>query len=51
MVDAVFRTLLANGNEPMTPLDISDVTNRPAETILRTIAGPQVYKGVRPVQR
>jgi len=50
MVDAVFRTLLANGNNPMTPLDISDQLGRPADTILRTLAGPQVYKGIRPRQ-
>jgi hypothetical protein len=49
MVDAVFRTLLVNSNLPMTPVELSQVINRPAETILRTLAGPQVYKGMRPV--
>ena len=51
LVDAVFRTLLANRNQPMTPNELSEEIDRPAETILRTIATPQVYKGLRPVQR
>lgn len=50
MVDAVFRTLLANGNNPMTPEELSVQIDRPAEVILRTLAGPQVYKGIRPRQ-
>ena len=48
VVDAVFGTLLANGNAPMTPEELSVRVGRPAETILRTLAGPQVYKGIRP---
>jgi hypothetical protein len=48
MVDAVFRILLANGNAPLTPAELSNRLSRPAETILRTLAGPQVYKGIRP---
>ena len=50
MVDAVFRTLLANGNAPMTPGELSARLGRPAEMILRTLSGPQVYKGIRPCQ-
>ena len=50
MVDAVFRTLLANGNAPMTPSELSAKLGRPAEMILRTLSGPQVYKGIRPCQ-
>lgn len=49
MVDAVFRTLLANGNTPLTPIELAEATNRPAEKILLTLAGPTVYKGLRPV--
>jgi hypothetical protein len=48
MVEAVFRLLLANGNTPMTPEELAARLNRPAETILKTIAGPRVYKGLRP---
>lgn len=51
MVDGVFRELLANGNQPLTPVELSEKISRPAETILRTLAGPQVYKGIRPTQR
>ncbi len=49
MVEAVFRLFLANGNHPMSALDLSKRLNRPAETILRTLAGPRVYRGIRPV--
>ena len=49
LVDAVFRSLMANGNTPMTPTDLSKAINRPADTILKTLAGAQIYKGLRPV--
>lgn len=49
MVDAVFHILLANGNRPMTPNELSVVLNRPAQTILRTLGGKVVYKGLRPI--
>jgi hypothetical protein len=48
LVDSVFRTLLAHGNEPMTPVQLGQVINRPPDTILRTLGGMQVYKGMRP---
>ena len=50
VVDAVFRLLLANGNNPLTPNQLGEATGRPAETILRTLAGATVYKGIRPLQ-
>jgi hypothetical protein len=49
LVDSVFRVLLAQGNEPMTPIQLGEAINRPPETILRTFSGMQVYKGVRPM--
>lgn len=49
LVDGVFRTLLAHANEPKTPKELSDILGKPANTILRTLAGPRVYKGIRPV--
>ena len=49
LVDSVFRILLANGNRPMTPEELGDRMNRPASTILRTLSGIRVYKGIRPV--
>jgi hypothetical protein len=48
LVEAVFRLFLANGNVPMSSSDLSTRLQRPAETILRTLAGPRVYKGIRP---
>jgi hypothetical protein len=51
MVDAIFRVLLTNGNKPMTSNELSDKINRPAQTIVKTMTGPRVYKGIRPVQR
>ncbi len=48
LVEAVFRILLANGNTPMTAEEMGTRLNRPADVILRTIAGPRVYKGLRP---
>jgi len=49
LVDSVFRILLANGNKPMTPEELGDVLNRPPSTILRTLSGVRIYKGIRPV--
>lgn len=49
MVEAVFRIFLVSGNQPLSAADLSKQLNRPAETILRTLAGPRVYRGLRPV--
>jgi hypothetical protein len=49
LVDSVFRVLLSNGNMPMTPEELGNILNRPALTILRTLSGFRVYKGIRPV--
>lgn len=49
LVDAVFRTLIAAGNRPMTPTELAKRTGRSAETILRTLSGRTVYKGIRPI--
>lgn len=48
LVDAVFRVFLANGNKPLSPIELSEIINRPPMTILRTFAGRTVYKGIRP---
>ncbi|MBI3161928.1 MAG: hypothetical protein HYZ23_05435 [Chloroflexi bacterium] len=50
MVEAIFRIFLVNGNTPMSTEEISKRLGKPAETILRTIAGPRVYRGLRPYQ-
>jgi len=49
LVDAVFHLFLHNGNQPLTPQELSEQINRPATTILRTLSGRSVYKGLRPV--
>jgi hypothetical protein len=48
LVEAVFRLLLANGNVPLSPEELGARLQRPADMILKTIAGPRVYKGLRP---
>jgi len=50
LVDSVFRTFLANGNIPRSPNQLEALINKPAITILRTLSGPKVYKGLRPAQ-
>jgi hypothetical protein len=49
LVDAVFRVFLANGNKPLSPNDLGKQVNRSPATILRTLSGAQVYKGLRPL--
>ena len=48
MVDAVFRVFLANGNIPLSSLELSERLGRSADMIIRTLAGPRVYRGIRP---
>lgn len=47
LVDAVFRTFLANGNQPLTADQLSQILGKPAQTILRTLSG-NVMQGIRP---
>jgi len=49
IVEAIFRLFLANGNIPMSAEDLSKKLGKPADTILKTIAGPRVYRGLRPI--
>lgn len=48
LVEAVFRLFLTNGNIPMSSSELGSRLNRPPATILRTLAGGRVYKGIRP---
>jgi hypothetical protein len=48
LVDAIFRLLLVNGNTPITVEQLAERLKRPAGIILKTIAGPRVYKGLKP---
>lgn len=48
LVDSIFRLFLANGNTPLTPEELSLQLGRDPNTILKTISGARVYKGLRP---
>ncbi|MCE9647394.1 MAG: hypothetical protein K8S20_15475 [Chloroflexi bacterium] len=50
MVEAIFRVFLVNGNIPMSAEDLGKKLGRPTDTILKTISGPRVYRGLRPYQ-
>jgi hypothetical protein len=50
LTTAVFRTFLANGNEPLSPVELQDRLHRPVDTILRTFGGVRVYHGIKPVK-
>jgi hypothetical protein len=51
LITAIFRTFLANGNTPLTPLELEQHVHRSADTILRTIGGLRVYHGIKPVKK
>jgi hypothetical protein len=48
LVDAVFRLFLANGNLPMTAVELADRLGRQPMTVLKLLSGRRVYKGLRP---
>jgi hypothetical protein len=50
MVESVFRTFLVNGNMPMSAEELGRNLGRSPDIILKTIAGPRVYRGLRPLQ-
>ncbi|MBM3136774.1 MAG: hypothetical protein FJZ98_01150 [Chloroflexi bacterium] len=47
MVAQIFRIFLSNSNKPLSSDELSAIINRPARTILATLTGPQIYKGIR----
>ncbi len=49
LTDSVFRLFLSNGNKPLSAEEISVFINRPAETILKTLSGPRIYRGIKPL--
>jgi len=49
LVDSVFRVFLANGNTPLSSVELNRLINRSADTILRTLTSGRVYKGLRPL--
>ncbi|MCY3866620.1 MAG: hypothetical protein OXG68_14380 [Chloroflexi bacterium] len=48
LIDSVFRALLVNGNQPLNALELAQITGRDASTILKTIGGLRIYRGIRP---
>lgn len=50
LVAKIFRIFLSNGNKPLSAEQLSELAHRPARTILITLTGPQIYKGIRQVQ-
>jgi intracellular septation protein A len=50
IINSLFGIFLSNGNKPLTPEQLSSITGKSAITILRTISGPQIYRGIRPAQ-
>ncbi len=51
VVDAVFRTFLANGNKPLSMEELYELLDRrPPSMLLRIFVGGQVYMGIRPVR-
>ncbi len=51
LVDSVFRVFIANGNSPRSPQELEEETGRDARTILKTIGGIRVYRGIRPIEQ
>ncbi len=49
MVDAIFCALLANANKPMTAKELSEQVRKPINTVLKTLGGPRIYQGIRPL--
>ncbi len=50
LIDSVFRALLVNGNQPLNALELGEITGRVPATILKTIGGIRIYRGIRPHQ-
>ncbi len=48
LVESAFRLFLINGNQPMSSRELSQELGRPEMTILKTLAGLRVYRGLRP---
>jgi len=48
LVDSVFRLFLANGNTPLTTVELGEQLGRDSNLILKTLSGTRVYKGLRP---
>lgn len=50
LIDSVFRAFLVNDNQPLNAQELAAITGREAATILKTIGGIRIYRGIRPYQ-
>ncbi len=48
LVDSLFRVFLRNNNKPLSARELEEEIKRPAATILKTLTGGTIYKGIRP---
>ena len=49
VVDAIFRTFIANGNKPLSVSELYEILDRrPPATLLRILTKGPVYMGIRP---
>lgn len=48
LVESAFRIFLINGNQSMSSRQLAEELGRPEMTILKTLAGMRVYRGLRP---
>ena len=51
IVDAILRVFLANGNTPLTAVELGRQVNQPADKILRVVGRGRVYSGIKPVSQ
>lgn len=52
VVDAIFRTFLANGNKPLSVAELYELLDRrPPRTLLRILTAGSVYMGIRPIRQ
>lgn len=49
LIESIFRAFLRSGNAPMSSRQLGEALNRPPQTILKTLSGMRVYRGIRPV--
>jgi hypothetical protein len=51
LIDGIFRVFLANGNSPLTAPEMAERIGRKGQgaTVLKTLSGGRVYKGIRPL--
>ncbi len=47
--EAAFRAFLLNGNQPLSPVELSGILHRKSSEILNRLGGREVYNGIRPM--